>query len=396
MFRLTHLTRRILAPADPPTTARHRQTIPSLHSPVVVWNVIRRCNLQCHHCYSASADRDFSDELTTAEALRVIDDLAAMPVAAIIFSGGEPLLRQDLLVLVAAARSHGLYVALSSNGLLLADETMADQVAAAGFDYVGISLDGLEAHHDQIRGQTGAFRQTVQGIRHACQRGLNVGLRYTLTRDNQADLAGILELMQQEQVARLYLSHLNYAGRGYGHRDHDSSHTITRTILQQLFDLCHEDIRAGRQRELVTGNNDADAPFWLQWLAAHTKDHPERQALAEQLLQRWGGNSSGIAIANIDNRGLVHPDIFWWSHTLGSVREQSFAEIWRRDDDPLLNGLRQRPRPLQGRCQACRHLPICGGNTRVRAWQTTGDPWAEDPGCYLTDAEIGLSPQKEE
>ncbi|MFA6021782.1 MAG: SPASM domain-containing protein, partial [Rhodospirillales bacterium] len=146
-------------------------------------------------------------------------------------------------------------------------------------------------------------------------------------------------------------------------------------------------VEAGRHREFVTGNNDADGPFLLQWVA---KRFPGKAAALEQRLIRWGGNASGINVANIDNRGDVHPDTMWWNHTIGNVRQRAFGDIWNDLADPLMAGLKQRPRPVSGRCAACRHLPICNGNTRTRAFRLTGDPWTEDPGCYLTDEEIGL------
>ena len=108
-------------------------------------------------------------------------------------------------------------------------------------------------------------------------------------------------------------------------------------------------------------------------------------------LRQWGGNASGVNIANIDNLGNVHPDTFWWHYTLGNLRDRSFSAIWSDLSDPLMAGLKQSPRPVEGRCAACGHLDICNGNTRVRAHQTTGNAWAEDPGCYLTDEEIGLN-----
>jgi radical SAM protein with 4Fe4S-binding SPASM domain len=108
-------------------------------------------------------------------------------------------------------------------------------------------------------------------------------------------------------------------------------------------------------------------------------------------LAQWGGNSSGVNIANIDNLGNVHPDTFWWHYTLGNVRRRAFSEIWPDVSDPIMAGLKARPRPVTGRCGDCRFLDVCNGNTRVRALQITGDPWAEDPGCYLSDAEIGVA-----
>jgi len=95
-----------------------------------------------------------------------------------------------------------------------------------------------------------------------------------------------------------------------------------------------------------------------------------------------------VNVANIDNLGNVHPDTMWWHHTLGNVRDRPFSAIWMDISDPLMAGLKQSPRPVKGRCATCAHLSICNGNTRVRAQQLTGDPWAEDPGCYLTDEEI--------
>jgi len=109
------------------------------------------------------------------------------------------------------------------------------------------------------------------------------------------------------------------------------------------------------------------------------------------LLERWGGNASGVNIANIDNEGRVHPDTMWWDYTLGTVKERPFSEIWQDTSDPLMAGLKHRPRPLKGRCGQCGMGAICGGNSRTRAWRLTGDAWAEDPGCYLSDAEIALT-----
>ena len=106
----------------------------------------------------------------------------------------------------------------------------------------------------------------------------------------------------------------------------------------------------------------------------------------------WGGNSSGVNIANIDNLGNVHPDTFWWNYNLGNVRERPFSEIWVDTRDPLMAGLKASPRPLRGRCGVCGYRAVCGGNTRVRAFQMTGDPWWEDPACYLDDRELDIDP----
>ncbi|MBE9552402.1 MAG: SPASM domain-containing protein, partial [Proteobacteria bacterium] len=94
---------------------------------------------------------------------------------------------------------------------------------------------------------------------------------------------------------------------------------------------------------------------------------------------------------NIDNLGTVHPDTMWWHYDLGNVKERPFSEIWSDVSDPIMAGLKASPRRIKGRCGECSHFAICGGNTRVRAQRLTGDPWEEDPACYLSDAEIGVS-----
>jgi Fe-coproporphyrin III synthase len=128
--------------------------------------------------------------------------------------------------------------------------------------------------------------------------------------------------------------------------------------------------------------------YLLQWAQ---KRFPQSVPHLRAKLEQWGGNSSGVNIANIDNLGRMHPDTMWWHHNLGSVRERPFSQIWRDVSDPLMAGLKATPRPVKGRCGECAYLKICNGNTRVRAHQTTGDFWAEDPGCYLSDEEIGIT-----
>ena len=355
--------------------------------PVVIWNLVRRCNLTCKHCYSISADKDFAGELATDEIYTVMDDLKAFLVPVLILSGGEPLLRPDIFDISRRAKQMGFYVGLSTNGTLI-DESNIDAIAATGYDYVGISIDGMHETHDRFRRKEGAFEQAMHGIRLCHERGIKVGLRFTLTRDNAAELPQILQLMDDEGIDKLYLSHLNYAGRGNKHRADDVVHQITRNAMDLLFETSWRDARRGRKREFVTGNNDADGVYLLQWVEQR---YPREAARIAETLRRWGGNASGVNIANIDNLGTVHPDTMWWHYPLGNVRERPFSAIWQDRSDPLMAGMKQRPRPVKGRCAQCRYLDICNGNTRVRAQQLTGDPWAEDPACYLSDEEIGVS-----
>jgi heme d1 biosynthesis radical SAM protein NirJ len=384
MFRLT---RYLTLLADPARLARAAAAPPAEpQAPVVIWNLARRCNLTCRHCYATSADTAFAGELDTGEILAQMEDLSAYGVKVLVLSGGEPLMRADLFELAAHAKSLGLFVALSTNGTLI-DRAMAGRIAALGLDYVGISLDGLAQTHDRIRRRIGAFEAALGGLRHCREAGLKVGLRFTLTRDNAGELPDLLGLMVDESVDKLYLSHLNYAGRGDTNRRDDAQAYLVRSAMDLLIETAWQRIGAGDPVEIVTGNNDADAAYLLRWVEAC---HPQLAGELRTVLARWGGNASGVGIANIDNLGQVHPDTYWGDYSLGSVRERPFSVIWEDRSDPLMAGLKRRPRPVKGRCGECAYLPVCNGNTRTRAYRVHGDFWAEDPGCYLTDREIGL------
>jgi heme d1 biosynthesis radical SAM protein NirJ len=382
MFRLTQFLQEVRAPS--PIGPKRNPP-----GPVVIWNLVRRCNLACKHCYSISADKDFPGELSTAEVHAVMDDLARFGVPVLILSGGEPLLRPDIFAIARRAKEMGFYVGLSSNGTLIGQENIG-AIAGVGFDYVGVSLDGIGATHDRFRRKPGAFDAALDGIRLCKSHGIKVGLRFTLTQDNSGELPQLLELLDDEGLDKFYLSHLNYAGRGNKNRRDDVFHQTTRLAMDLLIHACWRHLEAGTPKEFVTGNNDADGVYLLHWVKQR---FPDRAEHLRQKLVQWGGNASGVNVANIDNLGGVHPDTMWWNHTLGNVRERPFSEIWQDTRDPILAGLKAHPRPVKGRCGACAHLDICNGNTRVRAWQTRGDPWAEDPACYLDDEEIGLVPE---
>jgi heme d1 biosynthesis radical SAM protein NirJ len=380
VFRISQLMQEV---AHPTPLGPKRQ----LPGPVVIWNLIRRCNLACKHCYSISADTDFPGELSTQEVFTVMNDLKNFRVPVLILSGGEPLLRSDIFDISRRAKQMGFYVGLSTNGTLI-DEAMIERIAAIGYDYVGISIDGIRETHDRFRRLDGAFEASMQGMRLCRDAGIKVGMRFTMTQDNAAELPQLLKLMDDEGIDKFYFSHLNYAGRGNVNRKDDVMLKTTRWAMDLLFDTCWKDVQAGGNKEFVTGNNDADGVYMLFWVRKH---RPELENHMRAKLAQWGGNSSGVNIANIDNLGNVHPDTMWWHYSLGNVKERPFSAIWADTSDPLMAGLKASPRTIKGRCGACGYFDICGGNTRVRAHQLTGDPWTEDPACYLNDDELDIT-----
>lgn len=351
--------------------------------PVVVWNVCRHCNLRCPHCYSSASTRASQYDLSTSEALRLLDDLAGVGVRIVIFSGGEPLLRSDLFDLMARARDLGIEPMLSSNGVLL-DGVSARKLANAGTRYVGVSLDGLAAQNDDYRGLQGAFASAVQGLRNAMEAGLRVGIRLTLTRESENQLEPLLAFADRLGVHRFYVSHLLPSGRGLNLTDQDLGPAENRALLQKLFALAERLCETNSSLSLITGGNDSDGPFFLQWLEA--RHGGAASSRARMVLLDRGGNSAGERILAVDANGRVHPDQFWQSAQLGDVRRQRMAEILTH---PLRAQLREREKHLRGRCGRCIFKPLCRGSHRERALVQSGDVWAPDPACVMTDAEIG-------
>jgi len=255
MFRLSQFLKEIKSP----TPVGERRDPPG---PVVIWNLIRRCNLRCKHCYSISGDVDFPGELSTDEVFNVMDDLKAFHVPVLILSGGEPLLRRDIFDISRRAKSMGFYTGLSSNGALISIHNI-DEIASVGYDYVGISLDGIGETHDAFRGREGCFNESLAGVRLCKQNDLKVGLRFTMTQDNHMQLPELLDLADAEGVDKFYLSHLVYAGRGNKNRMDDAQWDITRNTMETLFERAWGYIENGDDKEFVTGNNDADGVFFV-------------------------------------------------------------------------------------------------------------------------------------
>lgn len=391
MLSVTRLLCGTATPGDALRYGRHSGRLPAhlLHfaedkKPVVVWNCTRRCDLKCVHCYASAADRDFPGELTTAEGRALIDDLAAFGAPVILFSGGEPLLRPDLFELAGYAKSQGLRAVLSTNGTHIDDAT-ADRIKDIGFSYVGISLDGLEQVHDKVRGVKGAFKASLEGIRRCRDRGIRVGLRYTVHKLNVDELPGIFDLLETENIPRCCFYHLAYAGRGDKLKRFDLEPAETRRAVDYVFERTLDFHQRGLEKDILTVDNHADNAYLFLKLEAMD---PVRAAEVYQMLVWNGGNQSGIAIGCVDNEGNVHPDQFSWHVPLGNVRERLFSEIWTDTSNPHLALMKEKPRQIGGRCANCRFFSLCNGNLRVRAHSYHGDWRADDPACYLTDAEI--------
>ncbi len=354
--------------------------------PVVVWNMGRRCNLRCVHCYSHSKDMEYEGELTTNEGRALIDDLAGFGAPVMLFSGGEPTLRPDLFELAKHAVARGMRAVISTNGTLI-DDAMAEKFREIGLSYVGVSLDGLRETNDRFRGVNGAFDAALAGIAACKRQGIKVGLRFTINKRNAGDIPGIFDLLEEQDIPRICFYHLVYAGRGTKLIEEDLTHEETRKTVDLIIDRTADLHRRGIDKEVLTVDNHADGPYlYLRML----REKNPRAGQVMKLLEMNGGNSSGVGIGCVSWDGSVYADKFWRHYSLGNVKERPFSEIWTDLSDELLAGLKDKKKHVTGRCAACKFLNVCGGNFRVRAEAVTGDAWSPDPACYLTDEEIGL------
>ena len=365
-------------------SSREQITEERTTNPVVVWNLTRRCNLYCEHCY-AGADRDAAPgELTTAEGKHLLDELADYGVPVVLFSGGEPLVREDLETLVAHAADVGIRPVLSTNGTLVTPDRAA-ALRDAGLKYAGVSVDGMPERNDAFRGEEDAFDAAVRGIEHFLDAGLKTGLRYTITQKNAADMEAVVNLLSEVGVDRFCFYHLDYGGRGGDIADADLPPDARRGAVERLCELTRSYHDAGEEIETLLVGNYCDAAFLVEY--ARDRFGEGKAAAVRRYLEVNGGDPTGERVADVDYQGNVHPTQFWQGYSLGNVRDRPFGAIWEDESNPLLAGLRTREDHLTGRCATCRHQDICRGGSRLRALAAEGDVFAPDPQCYLTREE---------
>jgi 12,18-didecarboxysiroheme deacetylase len=357
--------------------------------PVVVWNMTQRCNLKCVHCYAHAVDpSSHKDPISNEKAKEIIDDLAQFGAPVMLFSGGEPLVREDLVDLAKYATSKGMRAVISTNGTLIT-KSKARELKEVGLSYVGISLDGAEEVHDKFRGVKGSYRQALKGVENCQAEGLKVGLRFTINKRNAQEVPHLFDLIEQLEVPRICFYHLVYSGRGSDLMKEDLDHAETRQVVDLIMDRTRALFDKGMPKEVLTVDNHADGPYLYYRML---KEDPARAAEVLELLKMNEGNSSGRGIGCISWDGQVHADQFMRHITFGNVLERPFSEIWTDPDIELLQKLKDKRPHVKGRCATCRFLNICGGNFRARAEAYYDDFWAQDPACYLTDEEISGEP----
>jgi radical SAM protein with 4Fe4S-binding SPASM domain len=352
--------------------------------PVVVYNCTSRCNLRCLHCYSSSQSNRFDDELDTSQAKRFLSQLTYVNCPVVLFSGGEPLLRQDLFELLKEAKQLGLRTVLSTNGTLI-DSAIAEKLAEVGVRYVGVSIDGEKQFHDKFRQVQGCFKSAIAGIKNCQKAGIKTGLRFTITKANAAQIPVVFDIAASLNIRRLCFYHLIRSGRAKDLESQVLNTEHTRHVLDVIIEKTSDFVQRALVDEVLTVGNHADGPYLLTKMAGQDN---QRYEYARRLLLANGGNKIGQNIICVGWDGRVHPDQFWRNYSLGNVKDKSFKELWVNQDEPVLHRLRNKSQFAAPRCLRCRWFDLCKGNFRFLDTETDIEYWLNEPACYLTDNEI--------
>jgi radical SAM protein with 4Fe4S-binding SPASM domain len=354
----------------------------SIYAPfLVVWDFTHKCNLSCKHCYS-NAGVASQKELTTEEALNVVDQLADFGVTALAFSGGEPLSREDFLEVASHAVQKGLYVSVATNGTLLTKENVK-KLKQAKINYVEVSIDGATAKtHDSFRGVSGAFDKAVAGLKNCVEADLCACIATTATKSNLADMPGILDLAEEIGAERFTYFNFIPTGRGKELYNQDLSPEEREKLMLYLLDRMSKGYKV---TILTTAPQLARVALQCQGVGKEmTMSMAHMQTVkvskkAVPLADFIGGCGAGRLYCSLSPEGDVHPCVFL-PINVGNLKSEKFGDIWL--NSKLFNILRDRSN-LKGICGKCDFKYVCGG-CRARASAYNNDDFlASDPGCAL-------------
>lgn len=378
--------------------------LPGLH--LLFWEITAACNLRCRHCRRLNeVDKPLPGEMTTEEGKRFLEDVLRIARPIIVFSGGEPTMRQDLFELVNHASRLGMQTALATNGTSI-DPTMAHRIADSPIKRVSISFDGADSPtHDSFRGQKGAFKAALRGWKYLQKTKISLQVNTTLSKHNLHQLPRLYELAQRLKADAVHFFVVISVGCGLGMRPEQF---LSAQEIEEALEWIHQQGDIGG----VTAKPTC-APQFFRILLQHRRDsaipphlHPlppkggeermghfslnrgrtqhsplplgERgRVRGETSLSRWTkGCLAGTGIGFVSSLGDVFP-CGYLPIKVGNVKETPFDKIWQ--ESLVLKQLRD-PSLLEGKCGVCSYRTICGG-CRARAWAQTQDVLAEDPSC---------------
>ena len=365
---------------------------------LVFWESTAGCNLRCIHCRRITvADQLTPQDLTTEEAMRLVDQIAASGKPVFVLSGGEPLFRPDIFAIARHATDAGLPVALATNGTLV-DDAVAARIKASGVKRVSISFDGQDAAtHDAFRGLPGSFDAAVRGVRALRAVGLPVQINTTVAKHNEAQLEGMLQLAKDLDAIALHLFLLVPVGCGVQIAD---DQMISAQEYERVLNWLYDTEQAEPQLQLKA----TCAPHYFRVMhqrrAEERRQGIRREMPASHARQVHGqGNGghpgggqgqmhaatkgclAGTGVIFVSHRGEVFP-CGYLPVEAGNIRQQDFGEIWQHSK--LLQEMRD-PDLLEGKCGICQFKTLCSG-CRARAYGLTGNYLAEEPFCAYQPA----------
>ena len=340
---------------------------------MVSYSITTKCNLKCKHCYSSSVEQAAPDELSTEEALHLVDDLSRWGIGLLIIDGGEPLCREDLLDIVKYASSKGIRTTIGSNATLI-DEGMAKKLREAGVMAVAISVDGVDAvTHDSFRGVSGAFEQTLKGIEACRNAGLPFQLNMVIRKDNLSQLEDMLRLAVDLGANAAEVFDLVAAGRA----KHECQELVL--SLEERKQAMEQLAEAQEDYPIVIRVPGCPMyPLLLQQKQIQPRHFPKEMLRRVPYYERGCAAGMPMGYIMVLSNGEVNPCMLLQVR-LGNIREQSIISIC--ENSPILAQLRQRDL-LKGECGDCQYKLTCSG-CRGRAYEETGDMMAADPACWL-------------
>ncbi len=355
---------------------------------MVVWDFTKQCNLKCKHCYANATPYPAPDELTLEEKLNIVDQLDEAGVAAISFSGGEPLINRDFWKVAEYAASKGFYLSVATNGTPIS-EKVAKRLRKVGIRYVEISLDGPTPEiHDEFRGVKGAFNATIRGIKNAKAAGLSVGIATTATHENIDYIPDMVELARELEVRRFIVFNFIPTGRGKEIIREDLTPEEREELMKylynewkkgdiQIFSTCPAYARISITA-MDRGTGDKISPTHF----AEIEIPKEFGGAAKALTEFIGGCGAGRIYCSIEHNGDIQPCVFI-PIKVGNAIKDGFVNVWKNSE--VFNRLRDRD-ALDYACRDCPFRYVCGG-CRARAYAYYGDILAPDPGCILMKEE---------
>ncbi len=336
---------------------------------ILFWETTVGCNLKCIHCRAAAEPGRSNEELSTAEALEFVDDLASFSDPILILSGGEPLYRPDILDIAAYAGMKGVRVALATNGTLV-DRPTAKKISEAGIRRASISIDGVDAKtHDAFRGVPGAFDAALDGARYLRESGVEVQFNTTITRHNINELEQIVALAEREQAVALHMFLLVPVGCGL---EVSEAQQISDEEYERVLNWFYEASRKTKMEMRATC-----APHYYRIIRQRAREEGRKiTPKTDGMAAMTKGCLAGSSVCFLSYKGEVFP-CGYFPVQAGNIREQSIRQIW--ETSPLFDELRN-PELLEGKCGACEYRMVCGG-CRARSYGQTGNYLGEEPFC---------------